>query len=167
VTDGAHIPADDADIPMVDPGTSDVPSVQVKSLAVAINASGSDHLVFRARTADGEVFNRPLGGTVEPGERSVDTVVREIREEIDATFVPEASLGVIESIFELDGRLGHEIVFLYVGALAEPGAVPEEGRAFADVDSPGWAEWRSITDPPADVPLYPTVLQGLLDDRLR
>lgn len=152
--------SDEAAIPTVAADTSDGPSISVKSLAVVVNAGGTHHLVFRARKADGEVFNRPLGGTVEPGERTIDTVVREIREEVDATFVPEASLGVVENIFELDGRLGHEIVFLYVGTLVEPGAVPEEGRHVADV---GWTEWRSISDPPAEVVLYPQELQRLLD----
>lgn len=136
--------------------------VSVKALAVIVDTAHRRHLVFRASDRAGNEFNRPLGGTVELGERTIDTVVREIREELDATFVPEGLLGVVENIFELDGEVGHEIHFLYVGSITEVDVVPDGGRSFDDVGSPGWAEWRSITDPAAGVALYPDELQGLL-----
>ncbi len=153
-------------IPTTRPRLADEPGVSVKALAVVLDPARSRHLVFRARNQAGQEFNRPLGGTVELGERTVDAVVREIREEIDATFVPAALLGVVENIFELDGQLGHEIDFLYVGSIAESNAVPDAGCTFDDVGSPGWAEWRPVAEPSVDVALYPTGLQGLLDDWL-
>lgn len=153
-------------IPTTRPGLVVRSDVGVKALAVILDPARRRHLVFRARNQAGREFSRPLGGTVELGERTDDAVVREIREELDATFVPEAQLGVVENIFELDGELGHEIDFLYVGSIEEPDIVPDGGRAFADGGSPGWAEWRPINDPPPDVALYPTGLQELLDDWL-
>ncbi len=150
--------------PTTRPGAIDRSYVQVKSLAVVLDQVRARHLVFRAHNQAGTEFNRPLGGSVELGERSLDAVVREIREELDATFVPEGLLGIVENIFELDGELGHEIVFLYIGSFAERDVVPDEGRAFDDIGSPGWAEWRSITDPPPHVALFPDQLQELLDD---
>ena len=138
-------------IPTTVPGPTDPSPVSVKSLAVIVDPSHRRHLVFRARTQAGAEFHRPLGGTVELGERSLDAAIREIREELGATFVPESLLGVVETIFELDGEVGHEIDFLYVGSLDEPDAVPVEGRAFDDLGSPGWAEWRPVVDPPQDV----------------
>lgn len=149
-------------IPTTGSGRDEPPVVRVKSLAVIVHPSRRRHLVFRARERTGDEFHRPLGGTVEPGERSIDTAVREIREEIGATFVPEALLGVVENIFEVDGRLGHEIDFLYVGSVTDPDSVPDHGRTFDDGGAPGWAEWRSITEPPADVALHPDELHDLL-----
>lgn len=150
-------------IPTTGPGPTDPSPVSVKSLAVIVHPSRRRHLVFRARNQAGEEFHRPLGGTIELGERSLDAAVREIREELGATFVPESLLGVVENIFELDGEVGHEIDFLHVGALDEPDAVPADGRPFDDQGSPGWAEWRPVVDPPQDVSLYPDDLQTLLE----
>lgn len=149
-------------VPMTTPGTVDRSYVRVKSLAVILDEHRTRQVVFRMRNRAGGEFSRPLGGSVEVGEFTEQAVVREIREELDATFVPEALLGVVENVFELDGELGHEIDFLYVGHLLEPEVVPAHGRVFDDVGAPGWAEWRSVDHPPADVPLYPVELQGLL-----
>lgn len=154
------------DIPTTVPGAVDRSLVHVKALAVVLDRARARHLVVRARNRVGREFNRPLGGTVEVGERSIEAVVREIREELGATFEPEALLGVVENIFELDGELGHEIVFLYVGALVERDVVPDGGRAFDDLGAPGWAEWRPIVGAPANVPLYPDGLEQLLDEWL-
>ena len=102
---------EETQFPTTHPGTIDRSYIQVKSLAVVLDQARARHLVFKARSQAGTEFNRPLGGSVELGERSLDAVVREIREELDATFVPEGLLGIVENIFELDGELGHDIVF--------------------------------------------------------
>jgi ADP-ribose pyrophosphatase YjhB (NUDIX family) len=58
-------------------------------------------------------YCRLLGGTIEFGERSADTVVREFREELGVEVSVIRYLGCIENIFEVQGRTGHEIVQLY------------------------------------------------------
>ena len=73
---------------------------------------------------------------------------------------------MVENIFGLDGEAGHEIDFLYVGHLMEDGVVPDGGRPFDDLGEPGWAEWRSVHEPPTDIPLYPPGLQDLLESWL-
>ncbi|MGE0132716.1 MAG: NUDIX hydrolase [Blastocatellales bacterium] len=58
-------------------------------------------------------FHRPLGGGVEFGEHSRDAIAREIKEELGAEIEDTRLLGMIENLFTLEGRQGHEIVFVY------------------------------------------------------
>jgi ADP-ribose pyrophosphatase YjhB (NUDIX family) len=60
-----------------------------------------------------DYFVRPLGGTVEFGEQSKDTLHREIQEEINAAITEVQLLQVIEDMFEHHGKPFHDVVFLY------------------------------------------------------
>lgn len=130
-----------------------------------LNGEHSKHVVSRMTTTEHPIFHRPLGGSVEIGERSAQAVVREIREELGATLVEPQLLGVLENLFMIDGESGHEVVFVYAGGLAEDGVVPPDGCAFMDIDVRGWVEWRPIAGDPT-VPLFPDGLQELIDDWL-
>jgi 8-oxo-dGTP pyrophosphatase MutT (NUDIX family) len=70
-----------------------------------------------------EIFYRPLGGGIEFGESSKETICREIMEEINVEVEQESLryLGAVENIFRFNGLPGHEIVLVYDGALKEPG----------------------------------------------
>ncbi|RDI39118.1 NUDIX hydrolase [Falsibacillus pallidus] len=61
----------------------------------------------------GEYFYRPIGGGIEYGERSSAALEREVLEEIGAQITNVKYLGTIENIFEFNGNLGHEVVFVY------------------------------------------------------
>jgi 8-oxo-dGTP pyrophosphatase MutT (NUDIX family) len=69
-----------------------------------------------------ETFYRPLGGGIEFGESSEETIRREIMEEINVEVDQESlqCLGAMENIFMFNGSPGHEIVLVYDGALKEP-----------------------------------------------
>ncbi len=109
-------------------------------------------------------FYRPLGGGIEFGEPSYETVCRELMEEINAEVDQESLvyLGTLENIFVFNGMVGHEIILIYDGALKQSGlydqvvivgkeANGEEIRAvWKNIDEFG--DGKSI--------LYPT---GLLD----
>lgn len=108
-------------------------------------------------------YCRPLGGGIEFGENSVDALVREIREELNAEAVNLRLLGTLENIFVNNGVPGHEIVLIYDGEFADaslyeqpwlPG-VESNGVAFQ-------AQWRSLDDFSAELPLYPVGLAALL-----
>jgi 8-oxo-dGTP pyrophosphatase MutT (NUDIX family) len=60
-----------------------------------------------------QTFGRPLGGTIEFGEPSSTTIVREIREELGAEITNLRYLGTLENIFIYNGAIGHEIVLMY------------------------------------------------------
>jgi ADP-ribose pyrophosphatase YjhB (NUDIX family) len=147
-------------------GADDRSRIRVKAFAVILNEDSTQHAVARMGTLENPAFHRPLGGSIELGEHSAAAVVREIREELDATLVRPELLGVLENIFTIDGSTGHEVVFVYGGRLAESDAVPREGRAFLDVDVPGWVEWRPVTGEHS-LPLFPLDLQALIDDWVR
>ena len=70
-----------------------------------------------------EYFYRPLGGGIEFGETSVETVCRELMEEINVEVDMESLkyLGTVENIFHFNGTASHEIVLIYDGALKESG----------------------------------------------
>jgi len=68
-----------------------------------------------------ETFYRPLGGGIEFGESSEETISREFQEEIGAQVSNQKYLGALENIFVFNGMPGHEIVLVYDGVLTESG----------------------------------------------
>jgi 8-oxo-dGTP pyrophosphatase MutT (NUDIX family) len=113
-----------------------------------------------------QYFYRPLGGGIEFGETSMDTVCRELMEELNVEVERDSLqyLGTVENIFTFNGMVGHEIILIYDGVLNEHGlydqsvivgreANGEEIRAvWKDIDDFG--EGKSI--------LYPTGLLEML-----
>lgn len=68
-----------------------------------------------------QTFYRPLGGGIEFGEQSEQTIHRELMEEIRAEVRDLKYLGTLENIFVFDGTPGHEIVQVYDGVLENSG----------------------------------------------
>jgi ADP-ribose pyrophosphatase YjhB (NUDIX family) len=111
-------------------------------------------LVSEDADPGGRLFQRPLGGHVEFGEYSEDTIHRELVEEIGQRLTDVDLLGVLENLFEWRGELQHEIVFVYEASFADSAAydVAEQGI----LDHPERSTrviWRPVgaTSPP----LYP------------
>ncbi|MFN7116114.1 MAG: NUDIX hydrolase [Saprospiraceae bacterium] len=63
----------------------------------------------------GEAYYRFVGGTVEFGERAIDTVVREVKEELNEDVIISELFTIIENIFVCDGLPGHEIMYIFSG----------------------------------------------------
>ena len=96
----------------------------------------------------GEIFYRPLGGGIEFGEHSEDTIRRELMEEIGAEVKDLVYLGTLENTFVFDGKPGHEIVQVYDGALTESGLYEQaviSGHE-ADVNLPMKVVWKPTHD---------------------
>ena len=68
-----------------------------------------------------QTFYRPLGGGIEFGEASADTVRRELKEELNAEVGEVRYLGTLENIFVFNGTPSHEIVMMYDGVLVDSG----------------------------------------------
>ncbi len=126
--------------------------------------------IFVARGYDphkGETFYRPIGGRIEFGERGVEAVAREVREEIDAAVADLVYLGALESIFTYDGKAGHEIVLLYDGRFMDPARNRDDYTVAGTDDGErlyrgGWRPldfFRGAGAPP----LYPAGLLDLLE----
>ena|SRR5690349_4511506 len=88
----------------------------IRVIAICLFRRGDEILVTEGLdTANNQRYARPLGGGVELGETSEQTIVREIREEIGAEVRDLRLLGVLENLFELEGQQQHEVVFVYDG----------------------------------------------------
>lgn len=133
--------------------------IRVKAMLLAPDRAGTAHAVsLNPPTAeDPDGYHRLVGGGVEVGETAREAVRREVDEELGATVHDLRLLTVLESIFRLDGVLGHEVVFLFTGRLD-----PEPARTGATLtESDGSVVpvvWRALDDAAEPLPLYPAAV---------
>ena len=112
-----------------------------------------------------EHFYRPLGGGIEFGEYSEQTIHRELWEEIGAEVCELKYLGTLENVYVFNGTPGHEIIRIYDGVLknAELYELPEIIGREMDIDAIFRAVWKRIDEFGAGKSiLYPTGLLELL-----
>ncbi|GAA5151957.1 hypothetical protein GCM10023340_31460 [Nocardioides marinquilinus] len=130
--------------------------IRVKAMLVAPSADGTAHAVSlnppTAENPDG--YHRLIGGGVELGETALEALRREVHEELDATVDGPVLLTTLESIFRIDGVLGHEVFFLFTGRLdPRPAAT---GATLTESDgSVVPVVWRPVDDAREPLPLYP------------
>lgn len=115
-----------------------------------------------------EIFYRPLGGTIEFGERGEQTVRRELQEEVGLEVQNVRYVATVENIFVYRSQTGHEIVMLYSARLADVSSQAYEQEEFQGVEDNGQpftACWMPLSRfGPHGAPLYPTGLLALLQD---
>lgn len=130
--------------------------IRVKAMLIAPNDDGTAHAVSlnRSTLENPHGHHRFIGGGVELGETHRDAIVREVDEELGATIHDLTYLTAVENIFEIDGELGHEVVFLYAGRLDPPPA--PTGATLTEIDgSVVPVVWRPVDDEGEPLPLYP------------
>ncbi|EEK76756.1 NUDIX domain-containing protein [Bacillus cereus] len=96
------------------------------------------------RTGD-ETYYRPLGGSIELGEKSADTVIREFKEELHTEVEITNYLGCLENIFQLDEEIGHEIIQLYSLRLLDTSLYEMEKVNIQDEQTVSYAKWIPVT----------------------
>ncbi len=135
----------------------------IRPLALAVFRDGSRILVEDSAAWDRrDWFYRPPGGGVEFGERAIDAVRREMREEFNAEIRDVRLLGTLENIFEYHGQQGHEVVFVFDVRFADASNYAAErmvGTEGGDIRIE--AIWIDVSKP-LDRPLYPDGLVELL-----
>jgi 8-oxo-dGTP pyrophosphatase MutT (NUDIX family) len=113
-----------------------------------------------------EYFYRPLGGGIEFGESSVETLCRELMEEINAEVDRDSLkyLGTAENIFHFNGKKFHEIILIYDGALKDKKLYDlKEIKGQEDHGEVVHAIWKPIADfGTGKSILYPTGLIEML-----
>jgi 8-oxo-dGTP pyrophosphatase MutT (NUDIX family) len=116
-----------------------------------------------------ETFYRPLGGGIEFGESSEETIRREIMEEINVEVEEESLryLGTVENIFMFNGSPGHEIVVVYDGMLKESGLYDQDVILGKEANGQGIRSvWKDLDEfITGKCILYPTGLVEMLVTR--
>jgi 8-oxo-dGTP pyrophosphatase MutT (NUDIX family) len=137
----------------------------IRVTAICLFRRGDEILVTEGfDTANNQRYARPLGGGVELGETSEQTIVREIREEVGAEVRNLKLLGVLENLFELEGRQQHEVVFVYDGQFEDESLY--ESTEIPMLDG-GWstgAIWRPLEWFSEECMLTPVGIEKLLVD---
>lgn len=94
--------------------------IRLKSLAWIED----DRALFVVRNRDavkGDDYYRPIGGSVNFGEKTAEALLREVNEELAATISITGDPLIVENIFVCDGVTGHEIDYLYPARFTDPG----------------------------------------------
>jgi 8-oxo-dGTP pyrophosphatase MutT (NUDIX family) len=90
------------------------PSHQIKVKAIGLNWRDGRLLAAEVRDGDGKVTGvRPLGGSVEFGERAEVAVRREFQEELGIDVSVVNGPLVFENLYTHAGEDGHEVVFVF------------------------------------------------------
>jgi ADP-ribose pyrophosphatase YjhB (NUDIX family) len=143
------------------------PAPHVRPVAIGLVRRGNELLVVGVEDDSGATIGwRPLGGTIEPGELAADTLRREFVEETGLALAEPTLLTVIENIYEHHGTTGHEIVFVFEAAFAEPDAYRRQAFRFQDggVDNRAcWIEAERFRS--GEAPLFPAGLVEMLWSR--
>ena len=136
----------------------------IRVIAICLFRRDDQILVFAGfDRVKGTAYYRPLGGGVDAGETSAQALAREMQEELGAEVTDLQLVGVLESIFTVDERAGHEIVFVYDGRFVDESfytrplieAVEDNGMVLP-------ATWRPLTFFNAQHRLVPQQLMALL-----
>ena len=139
----------------------------IRPIAVCVIRRENSIFVFEGEDKEkGETFYRPLGGTIEFGECSIDTVRRELHEEIGEEIRNIHYLGMLENVFRYEGEIGHEIVIIFEADFASK-AIYEKDQVigYEDNGKPFKAVWKPIEYfANSNAPLYPDGLLRLLTD---
>lgn len=139
---------------------------RIRPIAICVCHDGDRILVAEGHDSKkGQTFYRPLGGTIEFGERGDETVRREFLEEIAAGLTEVRYLGMLENIFIYEGQRGHEVVLVYDGRLSDAKLYKVETIQGDELGHPFQAVWKRLDEfGPGKPPVYPEGLLELLGD---
>lgn len=120
--------------------------IKVKSLAWIEN-EGMLFVVKYFDTYKKEDFYRPIGGTVEFGESTLQTLQREVMEELNTQIAVTGDPLILENLFVCDGIPGHEIVYLYPSRFCDVSFYERKVYRLMEANGKLWdAMWISIPD---------------------
>jgi 8-oxo-dGTP pyrophosphatase MutT (NUDIX family) len=112
-------------------------------------------------------YYRPIGGTIELGERSNETLVREFREELGVEVIVRNYISCIENIFKIDENIGHEITQLYFVDFKDRNLYQNEHFTVYEGNKVTCAKWVSKEEIfTGEKVLYPNGLTELLKQEI-
>lgn len=92
------------------------------------------------------IYYRPIGGTIELGEKSSDTITREYIEEIAVDIEIKRYMGCLENIFRIDGNLGHEIIQIYLVEFIDQNLYQKENFKVVEGKKTTFTKWISLEE---------------------
>ena len=138
----------------------------VRTIAICVFRNGDKILASEGfDSIKKQSFYRPLGGTIEFGERSEETIRRELKEEIKAEVSDLRYLGLLENVFIYEADKGHEIVLVYDGQFVDRGLYEKALIRGDEMGAPISAVWVDLNELGAGKPpLYPNGLMEMLQN---
>ena len=114
------------------------------------------------------IYYRPIGGTIEFGERSADTLKREFKEELGVDIKIKQYMTCIENIFQIDEKIGHEITQLNIVEFLDNQLYKKTQFPVVELNKHTVAKWIPIEDVlQNDFVLYPSELKNKVNDYLK
>jgi ADP-ribose pyrophosphatase YjhB (NUDIX family) len=109
------------------------------------------------------LFYRPIGGTIEFGERSDETLLREYMEELGVEIIIKRYLTCIENIYKIHEKVGHEITQLYLAEFKDKNLHKKAIFTVREAERITYAKWIQKEDVVTGKKiLYPEGLSELL-----
>jgi 8-oxo-dGTP pyrophosphatase MutT (NUDIX family) len=121
-------------------------NIKVKSLAW-IEKQGMIFVVRMPDSVKMDQFYRPIGGSVEYGETSLEAVIREVKEELQTEIQVTGKPLILENLFTCDGKFGHEIDFIYPASFVDSRFYENKSYRLIEADGCEFtALWIPISD---------------------
>ena len=120
--------------------------IRVKALAW-IEDQGMLFVVGMTDKVKLDTYYRAVGGSVEFGESSRETVIREVREELNTAVEVTGDPLIIENQFTCDGEAGHEVDFIYPCRFVDAALYERKTYRLVEADGGVWeARWIPIAE---------------------
>lgn len=121
--------------------------MKIRTVSLCLIRRGDQILVEETYDkAVNKTFYRPVGGTVEYGENSKETVIREVKEEINAEIEDPKLRFVVENIFTYLDDIGHEVDFIYESRFVDQSLYSRDEIAGIEGLIRYKAVWKSINE---------------------
>lgn len=91
-------------------------------------------------------YYRPIGGTIELGEKSSETIIREYNEEIAVGIEIKRYIACLENIYRIDGNIGHEITQIYLVEFIDQTLYQKESFKVVEGSKTTFAKWISLEE---------------------
>lgn len=109
------------------------------------------------------LFYRPIGGSIEYGEQSNQTIIREFKEELGVDIEIISYMSCLENIFTIGINVGHEIIQVYLVKFKETTLYKHECFKIVENRKNTYAKWIPLEDITQKRKiLYPNGLNELL-----
>lgn len=116
-----------------------------RNIALGLTIHDNKILVEKGFDKTKEIFfYRCIGGGIEKNEKPIEAIKREFLEELGFEIIVNKKLGIIDSSFTYNGKLGHEIVHLF--DITIPNSNYREKYAILDNNITSYGEWINISE---------------------